>query len=234
MHRKPLKKPLLRVDGILIKAIDYGESDKILHIFTRDLGILPLIAKRASDPKNHLIPPISPLSKGQFLYTDPDKSLPKCKEISITHPRLELRQSFELLNDACQMGLALNKALLPGKPAPNLFDLFDYFLNHMTLRNSKKILTSFYLKLLRHEGVFTLPAICSKCNQNESILYFDQGSFFCKAHAPHRTLAFSNEELKLLKNILYSKSLLEITSFPLTKELTEKCKKLFEEGKTVL
>lgn len=58
---------LRRVEGIVIKTQDYGETHKIITLFTDELGKITAIARGANKAKSRLSAITQPLIRGEFL-----------------------------------------------------------------------------------------------------------------------------------------------------------------------
>ncbi|MEM1283505.1 MAG: DNA repair protein RecO [Chlamydiota bacterium] len=223
-------RPLHRLEGIIVKAIDYQEYDKLLHVFTKKEGMCALMAKRANHPKTRGVLPCSPLTHAEFVFENPEKALPICREISPISHNLDLRKDIDRLNDACKMASVLHATLMPGKGVPLLFDLFKCYLDQLTKsEGSPPIVSSFILKLLRHEGVFTLPLHCMECQEQLDAFSACDCGFFCSRHAPDKTLSFSGEEQQILYLLMYSRQLSSIVEAPVNELFVRKVEALYKK-----
>ncbi|MCB1073889.1 MAG: DNA repair protein RecO, partial [Chlamydiia bacterium] len=57
-----------RVEGIVLKAIPFKESDRILSIFTPDRGIISLFVKRISKSRPAMVNLTTPLCRAEFVF----------------------------------------------------------------------------------------------------------------------------------------------------------------------
>jgi DNA repair protein RecO len=225
-------RPLHRAEGIIVKTIDYQEYDTILHVFTKNEGMRSFIAKRARHPRSRGTLPSSPLTHAEFVFENPDKPLPICREISPVSYYLSLRKDIDSLTNACKMACILHETLLPGKAAPLLFGLFKCYLDQMAKsQGSQSLVASFLLKFLRHEGVFTLPLYCTECDQELTGFYVCHHGFFCCEHAPERTLFFSNEEQQMLHQLMYSRQFSLIMQLSVEERFLLKIESLYKKLK---
>lgn len=219
--------PLHRIEGIVVKTIDYQEYDKILHVFTPSDGMRSLIAKRARHHRSRGVLAAFPFLHAQFVFECPEKQLPVCREISPIAHYLELRENSGRLSDACKMASLLYGALLPGKQAPLLFALFKSYLDRtVETQGSRSLVASFYLKLLRHEGVFTLPLCCAECGCETAGFYASSEGFFCASHTFERTLFFSPLEAEMLYLLMYSRQFLPILQTSIDEGFFERIERL--------
>lgn len=226
-------RPLHRIEGIIVKTIDYQEYDKLLHVFTKSDGMRTLIAKNANHPKSRGSLPASPLTHAEFVFQNPEKPLPLCREITPIAHYLELRKDIDRLNDACKMANVLYETLMPGKEAPLLFDLFKCYLDKLVkLQGAPSLVTSFILKLLRHEGVFTLPLYCDECHEELNGFHACDRGFYCEKHAPDKTLVFLPQEQQMLQHLMFCRQLSSIVTTPLKEHFLWKVDALYQKQRS--
>lgn len=220
---------LEKVHGIIIKTVDYGDYDKIITVFTEDEGLVSFIAKGALRPKNRGTLPISPLLEADFFYVNkPGSTLCPCQEITPKNHFTYLRENLDKLDTACKMARAISATQLPGFPAPPLFLLLRYYLMRMKeCQRPKNLLSSFLLKLLRHEGIIPLPIRCSTCETTLGSLSFYHNTFYCGAHTFPTATPFSSEDIATLTLLAYSRNPLEIESCLLDESMHVKIESLF-------
>ncbi len=221
------KKPkcLIRIQGITLKSIDYGEYDKILHVFTREEGILHLIAKGANRPTSANKTGSQSLIDAEFLTEKKGEghSLHVCREITPSDYRLYLRDDIDKLRTGCGLAHAVLRSQIPEHPAPPLFSLFHIYLDRIKVSaNMPALSASFALKLLRYEGLFALPAGCSECGHFFPDGFFSEKLFYCADHRPEKSLFFSEEEFQILFLLAYSREISLIESLPISPELIKK------------
>ncbi|MGE0992705.1 DNA repair protein RecO, partial [Bacillus sp. GMa5/2] len=56
-----------KVEGIVIRTTDYGETNKIVTIFSRELGKISAMARGAKKPKSRLASVSQLMTHGHFL-----------------------------------------------------------------------------------------------------------------------------------------------------------------------
>lgn len=223
-------RPLHRIEAIVVKVIDYQECDKIIYVFTATEGMRTVIAKRARHVGSKGLLAVAPFLHAQFLLENPEKPLPLCREISPIAHYLDLRRDLDRLHDACKMAAVLYETLLPGKAAPLLFGLFKCYLDQMLKTSgSASLVASFFLKFLRHEGVFTLPLCCMECGLEAVGFYVCEEGFFCSSHAPRKGLFFSPQEELLLRQLMYGRQLSAIMQAAVNQQMMYKIEALFKQ-----
>lgn len=221
---------LKETKGLVIRSFEYGEYDKILHIFTPHEGMMHLIAKGAMRPRNRGSLPTEPLTLAHFYYKEkPHPKLHQCIEVVPINPHLFLRRGIDKLDCACQMALAIGQTQMSHQPAPLLFQLFCYYLKKLEeSRNPHAILASFRLKLLRHDGVFCLPACCTVCAEPLGKFWFYGEATYCQKDAPPPAEFFSEEDVLLLVKLTNATNFEEVESIGISEKLMQKITVFFK------
>ena len=140
-----------KCEGIVIKSYAFKETERIIHLFTPDQGIIHLIVKHLSPKKPQRVNLTTPLCQGQYIYRKGKSDLYSFIDGSILNLHLPLRQSLSELTLGGKMLQAIHDTQLPEKPAPKLYQLLSAYLKKLPLAPAS-IWTSFQLKLLKHEG----------------------------------------------------------------------------------
>lgn len=221
---------LHKADGIILKSIDYGDYDKILTVFTASEGVVSLIVKGARRQGKHGAMPLSPLLEAEFLYAPKTSgSLFRCKEITPKNHFLFLREEIEKLEAACNMAMAISRTQLPCQPAPLLFQLLRCYIQQLKeCPAPQNILSSFRLKLLRHEGLLMLPVRCSVCDKEVGSFNSFGNECYCPDHAPEGSLSFSLTEVHSMALLAHSRNFSEIEKCPLSLLLHNKITAFFQ------
>lgn len=68
--------PLSKAEGLVLKAIKFGETSKIITLYTKEFGKLSFIAKGGSDPRKKLSSTLQFLSHiGVVFYLKKEREL---------------------------------------------------------------------------------------------------------------------------------------------------------------
>ena len=192
-------------EGVVVNVVNYGDHDQVLTVFTRDHGVVKLIAKgnrrqhrRSSDRSAE----VSPMTRGEFLYVQGNGELMRCGQIHVLDRYLSLRKTLAHLSAAGDCINVIRLSQLPGTPAPELYRLLLYYLERLPEMEDPQVLScSYYLKVLKYEGV----------------LSFQRYAF----------LSFSQQEQEQLQILTHSRSFADLVSMKLDEVLRSKVKKLF-------
>lgn len=147
---------ITRSPAIVLKAIDYGDSSKILTVFSRNDGKIALIAHSAKKPKSKFA---GLTEAGNILevvyYHKKTRSVQILKEASFEEKTFELRQDFEKMAVSLS-GLELIKQLLHenevNKPLFDFTQKFLLWLNETDVR-PERIFPYLQLRLIELMGL---------------------------------------------------------------------------------
>lgn len=218
-----------QIEGIILKAMNFQDHDKILTVFSETLGVIKLIVKKGNTKQfpAHLT---SPFTQAEFICTRGNSDLLKCQEISLIKVYPSFREDFCQLEAACN----ILKAVLDSQPAhtsaPQLYALCKSYLNKIArMENPHLLAESFRLKLLRHDGLLNLNPVCSICSAPLQIQYVNAGESYCKIHAPDRPLIFDEDESAAIVIMAYCQTFAQLEPIDLTPNLRVKIQQLFSE-----
>lgn len=169
---------ILRAEGIVLHATPFQDNDIILTIFTPTYGLIKLFVKAARKRKTLIPAVVEPFTHAEFLFTEGRGELGKFREASIIGLNLALRADLNCLGAASEILQAIYHSQLNGKEASKLFKLLLIYLKELPRAAFPYSLSrSFYLKLLRHEGLMDIssdleisPSISLKEDEKEQFL----------------------------------------------------------------
>jgi len=214
-------------EGIVLKTTPYQDHKRIVTLFTEE-GLLTLMA--TVYPKHsHALLLTSPSCVAEFCYQRNASDLHFLKEGSIISSHLRYNTSYARLETAFAFLQTLLLSQMPAKPAPLLYQLCKYYLEHLPhVAHPKNLASSFTLKLLRHEGLLPLEGLCSKCHLHPSDAFF-QGEAYCQNCRPKESLSFEPQEWECLQTFLFSKELKTIDGLKPSETFHQKIHQLFQQ-----
>lgn len=202
---------LKKIEGIVIKTTDYGEANKILTIYSREMGKVGAVARGAKKPKNRFVSLSQPFTYGYFVcYFGSGLGTLRQGE-SIEHFR-HIQQDLLLTSYAAYVAELLDKGTEERVRNPFLFELFLQTLRYLNEDYDRDIIKNiFEVKMLPVLGLKPNFSGCSLCGQVSGPFVFSvkEGGFLCQNcahHDPHH-LRVSQATIKLLRLF----SLLDIT-----------------------
>ncbi len=179
-------------EGIVLWHGRHGERGHVLHLLTAEEGIVHLYFRQAIKSREAAI---DDLIRGEFIYREGKGDLKDLREWKPLEYFDKLRGSYKLLEQATAMMRALRRLLQPDFPFPKLYRLTRFFLNQLPEVEVPELLTaSFYLRLLRHEGLLQLPFRCHHCQTILSTFSFDGKEMFCQSHSSITAITIDEEQ----------------------------------------
>ena len=208
------------VNGLVIKQINYGEADRILHIFTEELGIVSALAKGARKYKSHQGGAAQLLYYCQFTLA-PGKSMYSLQGASVLKSFFDLSYDIEklaLCNYLFDITAAFVQEQLPDRPVLSLL-LNTLYILKSKARPLPLIKAVFELKLLSLSGFHAGCDNCCKCSADGPLAAFlcSAGGVVCADCTTPDAAALAPPTLAALRYIL-AEGADKIFSFSLPQE----------------
>ena len=216
-----------KIEGIVLRSQDYKERHRIITLFSPH-GLISLIVKSISRKNARLLALTTPFSHGEYVCHQGRSELWNFQDGTLLNDHLALRQSLKSLQAAGALASAILASQMAGKPAPALFALYRSYHRQVTqFEDPEPLLASFYLKLLKHEGLLSVSAHCSSCEE-KTARFLLQGESFCSAHAdPSNALSFTAPEWEQLLLLDEAQQFSALRTAPLPSSLLQKIQTLF-------
>jgi DNA repair protein RecO (recombination protein O) len=198
---------LQKVEGIIIRTNDYGETNKIITVFTRELGKIGLMARGAKKTSSRLSS-ISQLFTYGYFLVQTSKGLGTLQQGESITSMKHIKADIIAMAYASYIVELTDKALEEKIGNPYLFELLYQTLNYMNEGLDIEILTMIYeLKILQVIGLYPHLSSCVSCGRTESAFSFSiqEGGFLCHTCSrkdPNR-LQISPATVRLLR-LFYS------------------------------
>jgi DNA repair protein RecO (recombination protein O) len=205
MNKSGWPKLLFKTEGIVIKNTDYGESHKIVTLYTKEYGKLSLMARGAKKPKSRLSATSQLFTYGLFLFF---RKSPRSMGTLSQGERLQsfhtLRQDLFKTAYAAYFAELVDKLTEDDEREPFLFQLLLTAFSHLEEGKDPELLARlFELKMLVLSGYKPEVDRCVVCRKIEGPFLFSirEGGFLCQECSPHdaQALALGANTLKLLR-----------------------------------
>ena len=142
----------LTTEAIVLRCVPYGERKNILTLFSNEGGLLSANSYISLKKRGYL----SALCRCNFLLTRKTSDIFQIKDLSPVDLYTPLRENFARLNCAGFMLKTLLRSQLPSKPSPLLYKLLISYLDELkTSESLPQLRSSFLLKTLKHEGLYS-------------------------------------------------------------------------------
>lgn len=172
-----------KAEGIVISSVSYGESDKILNVFTPDKGVISAKIKGVKKAGAKLKFAQEPFCFAEFIFTKKGeyRTIIGASLIDTFYP---IRQSVESLYSASVVVEYVKKFLKENIVSPELFMLCITTLKKIAYENKGlTALTKFLVDALRLSGyALNITNECACEKKLNDIVYFNYrtGSFVCE------------------------------------------------------
>lgn len=198
---------LQKCEGIVIRSIDYGETNKIITIYTRELGKVGVMARGAKKPNSRLTSITQLFTYGTFMFQR-SNGLGSLQQGEIIHSLRGIREDIFLTAYASYISELLDKSTENTERNPYLFELLKQTLIYLDDEVDPDILVNiFEMKMLSVLGLNPQLDSCTVCGNKDGNFHFSirEGGFICHLcyqKDPYR-LPISPMTVKLLRLFYY-------------------------------
>jgi len=169
--------------GLILRSIDYRESDSILTVLTHRYGKIALIAKGARRTDSKFTASLDLLTLSELVFYE-GENLKLLKESTIVNDFRSVKRSYEHLEVAMESLRLANLLIEDDHPDETMFELMQAGLLRLgNVTQHALWALAFKLKFLRALGVAPRLAHCTTCGKTLSNdLWFSpaSGGLVCK------------------------------------------------------
>jgi DNA repair protein RecO (recombination protein O) len=176
----------LKVQGVVLRSLRYGEADRILHLYTPQRGKVGAIAKGVRRARSRFGGRLEPFFRLNLVLHEGRSDLltVTAAETVEGHPRL--REDATALDTAARACDAVGRLFETSEPHPEVYNLLC---NELALLDAKPQRAghanqlAFRLKLLLAAGLAPQLAACASCGESEHLSGFSgaAGGVVCPA-----------------------------------------------------
>lgn len=190
---------VINVEGIIINTKNYGDTSKIIDIFTKEYGIIGVIAKGCKSLKSNLRSVTDKLTYATFtIYYKKDK-LSILSEASIINNFSNIKKDIEKISYASFL-LDLTNQVYKQCEDSSIYDLLINSLIKINENLNSLIITNIIeLKYLEYLGVMPNIDGCSICGSKSVVtLSSDTGGYLCSKCRTNQPIV-SEKVIKLVR-----------------------------------
>ena len=158
--------PAFTTPALVIRRADYSDYDRMITLFSPELGRIDAIARGCRRPKSPLVNAVEPFTSGEFqLYQNRERfSLEQCQ---ISDSYFELRSDYDRLRHGVYWLKLLDTAILPETPAPDLFITTLRALAHLNYGEMppELVTMAYELHFMRLSGLSPRMDACMRCGR---------------------------------------------------------------------
>ncbi len=204
---------LIKTEGVVLKQTKFRDSDKILTIFTDQIGKVQAIARGVRKPKSKLISSTQIFSYSDFvLYKGRNLYIINQGDVYDSH--YSLREDLEKLAYATYIMELVNSATVEGQLNYKLFQLLIKTLKVLTnLKGGyEKLIRAFELKYISFVGFRPYISKCVNCNRDllnagQGWFSINHGGILCEkcVHNDKYAIKIDSSVIKGIYQFLYCK-----------------------------
>jgi DNA repair protein RecO (recombination protein O) len=194
---------LQKAEGVVIRTMDYGETNKIINIYTRESGKIGLMARGAKKTKSRLSAVSQLFTYGHYLFFK-GSGLGTLRQGEIIESFRALRSDLFRTSYTAVVIELLDKVTEEGKPDPFLFEIVYQTLHYIDEGIDAEVLMMiFEVKMLPVIGIRPKLDECVNCGRNERPFAFSavEGGLLCLRclHVDERHRKLSDRAVYLLR-----------------------------------
>lgn len=190
---------LKKIEGIIIKETNFGETSKIINILTKD-GIIGVMAKGAKSLKSPLRSFTTNLTYGSFYTYYHEDKLSTLKTADIIDNFNNIKRDIILISYMTYL-TDLASQIMKQNQNEEIYKLLISSLTKINEGLNPMIITNIYeLKMLDYLGVGISFNACAKCGSTHNIITIDPdiGGYICQNCYQNETI-YDDKTLKMLR-----------------------------------
>ena len=171
-----------KIEGIIISTVDYKESSKIINVFTKEEGIIGVLAKGSRNMKSKISATSNTLCYGTFHLNYRQYKLPTLMEVDVINSFKTIRKDILKTNYAMFLLELASNVYKHGNDIET-YNLLITGLNKINDGYDERIITNIIeLKLLEYLGIKPVVDRCVSCGSPNDIVTISsyKGGYLCK------------------------------------------------------
>lgn len=172
---------LITTDGFVMSSLKYGETSKILNVFTKDYGIIGILARGCMNPKNKNRIVCDNFTYAKFNIKYKEGKLSTLIEADINNYLFNIRDNYTLINYLSYI-VKLTKDVYLESHNSKIYDLFISSILKLNEKMNPKVIANILeTKYLDYLGVGLHLDGCVKCNNTHVVaLSIKENGYLCK------------------------------------------------------
>ncbi|WP_062513809.1 DNA repair protein RecO [Halobacillus sp. KGW1] len=170
-----------KVEGLVIRTNDYGETHKVVTLMTREKGKIAVMARGAKKPKSRMSSVTQPFIHGMYLIHS-GSGLGSMSQGEMLSSLRSIREDIVKTAYASYIAELTDKLMEEKQPDPFLFEQLLQTLTWMNEGKDPNILSMMYeLKMFKKAGFAPVVDQCIHCGSQEGPFSFSivEGGVLC-------------------------------------------------------
>ena len=196
---------LYRDQGVVLRSIKLGETDRIVSILGQGHGKVRAVAKGVRKPGSRFGARLEPTSHVAFQCYRGRSELDVVTQVETLDANRSLREHYGCLTHAVSMLEATDQVAQDREPNPALYRMLVGALRTLAAEPSPLVSTAYFWKLLSLEGFHPMLDECARCGADEGPFpAFDlfEGGVLCETCGSLGGRRLPPESLALVRRIL--------------------------------
>jgi DNA repair protein RecO (recombination protein O) len=185
----PPQERSIRAEGIILRHSDFGEADRLLTIFTRELGKVRVIAKGVRKARSRKAGHVEPFTRTQ-LQLARGRDLWILTQAEAADTFFALREDLVLLGYASYIIELIDQSTYDEEENRLLYDILARTLRRLNRGDNPNLVTRYYeLRLLDYIGFRPQLFTCAQCESEiqpeDQFFSAARGGVLCPKCGPH-------------------------------------------------
>ena len=218
-----------KFEGIVLSEIDYKESSKIINVFTKELGIIGILARGTKKIKSNLSGVTSKLTYGYFHVNYKENGLSMLIEVDIIDRFKNIRKDISMMSYSVYL-LELADRVYKHEGNNLIYDLLIASLKKIDEGFDYKIIVNiFELKMLDFLGIKPVVDECVNCGNKVDIVTVSsyRGGYLCK-NCCHGEVIVNIKTIKLLR-MFYYVDIFKITKLDVSENIKKELSRFIDD-----
>lgn len=212
---------LSKLEGIVLKARPYGETNKVVILMTEQAGKIAVMARGAKKPSSRLAGVTQPFTHGHFLVQK-GKGMGTLQQGEAISSMRHIQQDILVTAYASYIMEIVDRLVENDRPEPGVFNMLRQALQAIEDGYDPQAIALFVQwKMLPFTGVQPTLSCCAVCSavDGEFAFSFSQGGFLCHRcfHKDPYIIRLTPTQLKLIR-MFYRTPIDQIGKLELKKE----------------
>lgn len=157
---------LYKDEGIVLKTIKLGEADRIVTIFTRQLGKVRAVAKGVRKTKSRFGGRLEPFTRVNLMAYQGRNGLDTVTSVDVIEAFSELRKDYEGLTTAAVLAEVVEKITPDREQALPTYQLLIQGMRALDEGKGATLVPAFLIKLLAESGFNPELDQCAGCGED--------------------------------------------------------------------
>ncbi len=169
--------------GIVLRAVDYKDNDRMLTLLTKDYGLMSARAVGGKKPSGKMFASAAMLACGDYEFYEKNGRFGVCG-CAVRYRFFDLQNDYDAYAASCVICDAALKVAQEESADPKLFALVSQALYALDKgAEPKSALCYFLQRLLYIEGVYPALSHCAVCGENRAVKFSAEHGGVCAIHA---------------------------------------------------